>query len=67
MKVYEQAAAAAAQGGAEGADFGGADAGKKDDGVVDADFEEVKDDKKLQVINNMEVNPSSPKCARTVD
>lgn len=43
MKVYEQAAAAAqaAQGGAES----GADAGKKDDGVVDADFEEVKDDK----------------------
>ncbi|MBD8028333.1 molecular chaperone DnaK [Ureibacillus sp. Re31] len=41
MKVYEQAAAAAqaAQGEA------GADAGKKDDGVVDADFEEVKDDK----------------------
>ncbi|MEG0472120.1 MAG: Hsp70 family protein, partial [Solibacillus sp.] len=46
MKVYEQAAAAqAAGGGAEGADFGGADAGKKDDGIVDADFEEVKDDK----------------------
>ena len=46
MKVYEQAAAAqqAAGGGAEG-DFGGAqDAGKKDD-IVDADFEEVKDDK----------------------
>ena len=43
MKVYEQAAAAAqaAQGGAEGT----TDAGKKDDGVVDADFEEVKDDK----------------------
>ena len=43
MKVYEQAAAAAqaAQGGAEGA----TDAGKKDDGIVDADFEEVKDDK----------------------
>ncbi|MFJ8236894.1 molecular chaperone DnaK [Ureibacillus sp. NPDC094379] len=43
MKVYEQAAAAAqaAQGGSEP----GADAGKKDDGVVDADFEEVKDDK----------------------
>ena len=42
MKVYEQAAAAAqAAQGAEGA----ADAGKKDDGVVDADFEEVKDDK----------------------
>ncbi len=42
MKMYEQAAAAqqAAQGG-EGA----GDAGKKDDGVVDADFEEVKDDK----------------------
>lgn len=40
MKVYEQAAAAAqaAQGDA------GAD-GKKDDGVVDADFEEIKDDK----------------------
>ncbi|MBD8031841.1 MULTISPECIES: molecular chaperone DnaK [Solibacillus] len=45
MKVYEQAAAAAqAQGGAEGFE-GAADAGKKDDGVVDADFEEVKDDK----------------------
>ncbi|SOC20810.1 molecular chaperone DnaK [Ureibacillus xyleni] len=43
MKVYEQAAAAAqaTQGGAEA----GAEAGKKDDGVVDADFEEVKDDK----------------------
>ncbi|KEK12157.1 molecular chaperone DnaK [Lysinibacillus sphaericus] len=42
MKVYEQAAAAAqaAQGGEEDAG-----AGKKDDGVVDADFEEVKDDK----------------------
>ncbi|WEA38016.1 molecular chaperone DnaK [Lysinibacillus fusiformis] len=42
MKVYEQAAAAAqaAQGGE--ADAG---AGKKDDGVVDADFEEVTDDK----------------------
>ena len=45
MKVYEQAAAAqqAAQGGAEG--FDGAAGGKKDDGIVDADFEEVKDDK----------------------
>ncbi|KOS61987.1 molecular chaperone DnaK [Lysinibacillus agricola] len=44
MKVYEQAAAAAqaAQGGEAGTD---ADAGKKDDGIVDADFEEVKDDK----------------------
>ena len=41
MKMYEQAAAAAQ---AEGA-AGGADAGKKDDGIVDADFEEVKDDK----------------------
>nr|O69268.3 RecName: Full=Chaperone protein DnaK; AltName: Full=HSP70; AltName: Full=Heat shock 70 kDa protein; AltName: Full=Heat shock protein 70 [Lysinibacillus sphaericus]CAA76663.1 heat shock protein [Lysinibacillus sphaericus] len=42
MKVYEQAAAAAqARQGGE-ADAG---AGKKDDGVVDADFEEVKDDK----------------------
>ncbi|WP_342530060.1 molecular chaperone DnaK [Lysinibacillus sp. FSL R5-0849] len=42
MKVYEQAAAAAqaAQGGEADAD-----AGEKDDGVVDADFEEVKDDK----------------------
>lgn len=42
MKVYEQAAAAAqaAQGGEADAD-----AGKKDDGVVEADFEEVKDDK----------------------
>jgi molecular chaperone DnaK len=41
MKVYEQAAAAAqaAQGGAE------AGSDKTDDGVVDADFEEVKDDK----------------------
>lgn len=44
MKVYEQAAAAAqaAQGGAAGPDAG---ADKKDDGIVDADFEEVKDDK----------------------
>ncbi|RUL57058.1 molecular chaperone DnaK [Lysinibacillus antri] len=43
MKVYEQAAAAAqaAQGGADA----GQTADKKDDGVVDADFEEVKDDK----------------------
>jgi len=43
MKVYEQAAAAAqaAQGGDAGADAG---TGKKDD-IVDADFEEVKDDK----------------------
>ncbi len=39
MKVYEQAAAQASQGGAEDS------ADKKDDGVVDADFEEVKDDK----------------------
>ena len=39
MKMYEQAAAAAQ------ADGAGADAGKKDDGIVDADFEEVKDDK----------------------
>lgn len=39
MKVYEQAAAAqqAAQGGEAG--------GTKDDGVVDADFTEVDDDK----------------------
>ncbi|MEK4230055.1 molecular chaperone DnaK [Solibacillus sp. FSL H8-0538] len=44
MKVYEQAAAAAQAGGAEGADFDGAGA-KKDDGIVDADFEEVKDTK----------------------
>jgi len=42
MKVYEQAAAAAQA--AQGAE-GSADAGKKDDGIVDADFEEVKDDK----------------------
>ncbi|MEB2299827.1 molecular chaperone DnaK [Lysinibacillus xylanilyticus] len=43
MKVYEQAAAAAqaAQGGEAGAEAGD---GKKDD-IVDADFEEVKDDK----------------------
>ncbi|MFP3919658.1 molecular chaperone DnaK [Lysinibacillus telephonicus] len=42
MKVYEQAAAAAQ------AAQGGQDAGseKKEDGVVDADFEEVKDDNK---------------------
>jgi molecular chaperone DnaK len=39
MKVYEQAAAAA-QGGAD------TTSDKKDDGVVDADFEEVKDDNK---------------------
>ena len=45
MKVYEQAAAAAqSQGGAEGFEDA-ADAGQKDDGIVDADFEEVKDDK----------------------
>ncbi|RHW38586.1 molecular chaperone DnaK [Lysinibacillus yapensis] len=43
MKVYEQAAAAAQA--AQGGQDAGADAGKKDDGVVDADFEEVKDDK----------------------
>ncbi|MEE1130851.1 MAG: molecular chaperone DnaK [Caryophanon sp.] len=45
MKMYEQAAAAqqAAQGG-EGFE-GAQDAGKKDDGIVDAEFEEVKDDK----------------------
>ncbi|OCS94611.1 molecular chaperone DnaK [Caryophanon latum] len=45
VKMYEQAAAAqqAAQGG-EG--FNGAqEADKKDDGIVDAEFEEVKDDK----------------------
>ncbi|CAM5192327.1 Chaperone protein DnaK OS=Lysinibacillus sphaericus OX=1421 GN=dnaK PE=2 SV=1 [Lysinibacillus sphaericus] len=44
MKVYEQAAAAAqaAQGGEAGPDAG---TDKKDDGIVDADFEEVKDDK----------------------
>ncbi|BDH62279.1 chaperone protein DnaK [Lysinibacillus sp. PLM2] len=42
MKVYEQAAAAAqAAQGEAGADTNT----KKDDGVVDADFEEVKDDK----------------------
>ena len=40
MKMYEQAAAA--QQGAQGE---GAQAGPKDDGIVDADFEEVKDDK----------------------
>ena len=46
MKVYEQAAAAqqAAGAGAEGFE-GAQDADKKDDGIVDADFEEVKDDK----------------------
>ncbi|OEC00469.1 molecular chaperone DnaK [Lysinibacillus sphaericus] len=44
MKVYEQAAAAAqaAQGGEAGPEAG---TDKKDDGIVDADFEEVKDDK----------------------
>ncbi len=44
MKVYEQAAAAAqaAQGNADE----GSTTDKKDDGVVDADFEEVKDDNK---------------------
>ncbi|MEO4052230.1 molecular chaperone DnaK [Solibacillus sp. CAU 1738] len=42
MKVYEQAAAAAqaAQGGEAGPE-----SNTKDDGIVDADFEEVKDDK----------------------
>lgn len=43
MKVYEQAAAA--QQAAQGGEAGDADANKKDDGIVDADFEEVKDDK----------------------
>ncbi|MFY3790485.1 molecular chaperone DnaK [Ureibacillus sp. MALMAid1270] len=43
MKVYEQAAAAAQA--AQGDAGTGANTGKKDDGVVDADFEEVKDDK----------------------
>ncbi|CAM5221341.1 Chaperone protein DnaK OS=Ureibacillus acetophenoni OX=614649 GN=dnaK PE=2 SV=1 [Ureibacillus acetophenoni] len=43
MKVYEQAAAAAQA--AQGDAGAGANTGKKDDGVVDADFEEVKDDK----------------------
>ena len=43
MKVYEQAAAAAQA--AQGGEAGDAGAGKKDDGIVDADFEEVKDDK----------------------
>ncbi|EON70346.1 molecular chaperone DnaK [Lysinibacillus sphaericus] len=44
MKVYEQAAAAAqaSQGGEAGPDAG---ADKKDEDIVDADFEEVKDDK----------------------
>ena len=42
MKMYEQAAAAAQ---ARRWSEGDADAGKKDDGIVDADFEEVKDDK----------------------
>lgn len=41
VKLYEQAAQA--QQAAQGAE--GADAGKKDDDVVDAEFEEVKDDK----------------------
>jgi len=43
MKVYEQAAAAAQA--AQGDAGAGASTDKKDDGVVDADFEEVKDDK----------------------
>ena len=38
MKVYQQAAQQAQANNAQGED-------KKDDGVVDADFEEVKDDK----------------------
>ncbi len=43
----EQGAAdAAAPGGEAGANGAGADAKKPDDGVVDAEFEEVKDDKK---------------------
>jgi len=43
MKVYEQAAAAAQAAQGEAGPDAGAD--KKDDGIVDADFEEVKDDK----------------------
>ncbi|KGR78550.1 molecular chaperone DnaK [Ureibacillus manganicus] len=43
MKVYEQAAAAAQ---ASQGDAGAGSNDKKDDGVVDADFEEVKDDNK---------------------
>ncbi|MCH1624991.1 molecular chaperone DnaK [Fredinandcohnia quinoae] len=42
VKLYEEAAKAAQA--AQGAE-GGADTGKKDDDVVDAEFEEVKDDK----------------------
>ncbi|PEA87576.1 molecular chaperone DnaK, partial [Bacillus thuringiensis] len=42
VKLYEQAQAAAGQ--AEGAQ-GAPDAGAKKDNVVDADFEEVKEDK----------------------
>ena len=41
VKLYEQAQAAQAQ--AE--EHKGQDAGAKDDNVVDAEFEEVKDDK----------------------
>ncbi|RUS54424.1 molecular chaperone DnaK [Kurthia sp. 3B1D] len=44
MKVYEQAAAAAQQ--AEQGEAGADTASKKDDGVVDADFTEVDEDKK---------------------
>ena len=39
MKLYEQAASGKLQGSEE------AEAGQKDDGVVDAEFEEVKDDR----------------------
>ncbi|MEK4698995.1 molecular chaperone DnaK [Solibacillus sp. FSL R7-0668] len=45
MKVYEQAAAAQQAAGAGAEAEGAQDAGKKDDDIVDADFEEVKDDK----------------------
>ena len=43
--VYAKAQGAGPEGGAEAGAAGGGEA-KKDDNVVDADFEEVKDDKK---------------------
>ncbi len=47
QQMYSDAGAAGAAGGAGAADAGGAGAGgKRDDDAVDAEFEEVKDDKK---------------------
>lgn len=45
QKMYEQAAAQQQADGAQGAQAGGAEQQKDDDNVVEADFEEVNDDK----------------------